>query len=737
MAEGFDPYHKWLGIPPKDQPPNHYRLLGIELFESDPEVIDMAASRLMSHLQELASGPDLKYSQKLLNEIAAARRYLLKPEAKEAYDRQLKASQPKTPPKREPPAPKPPPAPPKEPAKPARPEPPPAKSFPEISVHDPPKVAKERKPQPRKKKPSSSSVDLADSGYLAELEKTAGESAENADPPKTIASIDLESSKRRASAVPSIDADPEANTTAVEEEPTWSNVHRMWLLVGGGAVAILLVVLVFGLFTSDDETGQSSRKSAATRRKESTDSSTLSRPRLVFNWAPNERGNARLMINGEAKDVTAEGALEFELDEGSYRFRIEREGFEPIDGSGSLVAGITREYSPTWKRVSPPPEAKTFKPQTPPVKPAEPAKPTASKPPAPPAKNAAKAKSEAQQKKQVSKPPPKVNFFADWPKALHLPPSRSANGDDSLSEMQLATMHGSQGRSLQVSLLGGNTVLGDVGRFVLSHSNDNQHEKYVVKHVGKAAGEIPVAAFTLRKDDSHSGHSLTFAWSKGVRVPRVDRLRNCLLKVAIGGKERTSPLRRTVKSDPVPLASPGGGILSQRPVDAMPERSLLRLQITALTGPKPYQHTYEDVAIAADGNQVILLQEGENPIHSRVQLKLKADRIEIESRILYHNAATNDQEVFSPRVGKRQLETFRQRKQQLDLQRAALGDPGRDEAKRAQINQLAAASNRVGAQVRYLEGLIRLCEQQHSQVLAHFRLTATIDGHQVCLARSD
>ena len=43
MAEGFDPYHKWLGIPPKDQPPNHYRLLGIELFESDPEVIDMAA----------------------------------------------------------------------------------------------------------------------------------------------------------------------------------------------------------------------------------------------------------------------------------------------------------------------------------------------------------------------------------------------------------------------------------------------------------------------------------------------------------------------------------------------------------------------------------------------------------------------------------------------------------------------------------------------------------------------
>ena len=25
----FDPYHIWLGIPPEDQPPSHYRLLAI------------------------------------------------------------------------------------------------------------------------------------------------------------------------------------------------------------------------------------------------------------------------------------------------------------------------------------------------------------------------------------------------------------------------------------------------------------------------------------------------------------------------------------------------------------------------------------------------------------------------------------------------------------------------------------------------------------------------------------
>ena len=40
MSENFNPYHKWLGIPHNHQPPNHYRLLGIEDFELAPEDMD-------------------------------------------------------------------------------------------------------------------------------------------------------------------------------------------------------------------------------------------------------------------------------------------------------------------------------------------------------------------------------------------------------------------------------------------------------------------------------------------------------------------------------------------------------------------------------------------------------------------------------------------------------------------------------------------------------------------------
>jgi formylglycine-generating enzyme required for sulfatase activity len=90
MAKAFDPYHVWLGIAPAEQPANHYRLLGINLFESDPEVIDNAADRQMVHLRSFQLGKQAELSQRLLNEMAAAKVCLLRPEKKAAYDQQLR-----------------------------------------------------------------------------------------------------------------------------------------------------------------------------------------------------------------------------------------------------------------------------------------------------------------------------------------------------------------------------------------------------------------------------------------------------------------------------------------------------------------------------------------------------------------------------------------------------------------------------------------------------------------------
>jgi hypothetical protein len=92
MSDLFNGYHVWLGIPLNEQPPNHYRLLGIALFETDLDVIDHAADRQMAHVRTFQSGRHGALSQQLLNELAGARLCLLDSHRKHDYDQQLRAT---------------------------------------------------------------------------------------------------------------------------------------------------------------------------------------------------------------------------------------------------------------------------------------------------------------------------------------------------------------------------------------------------------------------------------------------------------------------------------------------------------------------------------------------------------------------------------------------------------------------------------------------------------------------
>jgi hypothetical protein len=86
----FDPYHKWLGIPPEEQPPTRYRLLGLHDFESDPEVILGAVMRQSAHLKTYQLGQHAALTQELLNEVSAAKVCLLDTQKKAAYDAELR-----------------------------------------------------------------------------------------------------------------------------------------------------------------------------------------------------------------------------------------------------------------------------------------------------------------------------------------------------------------------------------------------------------------------------------------------------------------------------------------------------------------------------------------------------------------------------------------------------------------------------------------------------------------------
>jgi len=92
MSTQFDPYYSWLGIPPAEQPPNHYRLLGITLFEPNEDVIQNGLDQRMMHLRSFSGGPRGREAERLITEVSQAGVCLLRRDRRQAYDTQLKTS---------------------------------------------------------------------------------------------------------------------------------------------------------------------------------------------------------------------------------------------------------------------------------------------------------------------------------------------------------------------------------------------------------------------------------------------------------------------------------------------------------------------------------------------------------------------------------------------------------------------------------------------------------------------
>ena len=93
MSDNFNPYHKWLGIPLNQQPPNYYRLLGLEQGECDSDVIANAAEQRMRHLKSIPTDPYGDLSRSLIDEISRACNCLLDSEQKTTYDTLLQTQQ--------------------------------------------------------------------------------------------------------------------------------------------------------------------------------------------------------------------------------------------------------------------------------------------------------------------------------------------------------------------------------------------------------------------------------------------------------------------------------------------------------------------------------------------------------------------------------------------------------------------------------------------------------------------
>lgn len=89
MSSGFNPYHKWLGIPVEKCPPTYYDLLQISVSERDRAVIQMAVERQKTHLEQFRLGKQAKLVDRLKYELDEAELTLLNQEMREEYDQRV------------------------------------------------------------------------------------------------------------------------------------------------------------------------------------------------------------------------------------------------------------------------------------------------------------------------------------------------------------------------------------------------------------------------------------------------------------------------------------------------------------------------------------------------------------------------------------------------------------------------------------------------------------------------
>jgi len=90
LSDGFNPYAQWLGLPAENAPQDHYELLGLERYESDPQRIAAAADKRLAQVRGFRPGPHARLWSQLLDELGAAKKCLLDAASKDEYDQRLR-----------------------------------------------------------------------------------------------------------------------------------------------------------------------------------------------------------------------------------------------------------------------------------------------------------------------------------------------------------------------------------------------------------------------------------------------------------------------------------------------------------------------------------------------------------------------------------------------------------------------------------------------------------------------
>jgi len=296
MTEQIDPYHRWLGIRPEEQPADHYRLLALARFEDDPEVIRDAAEQRIRHVRSYQLGQHRRLSQKILNELAAAKACLLDNARKAEYDRKLRQ---------------------------------------EVTAGEkrhPPALPPRGEPSP-----ASSTAPLAPSVAIE-----VGEPAMSSN----VGSRASTGHRDRKVGQPTFWRSP-AGIGAAVAVGLAALVLLLWLVAPRGSNEV-------DGGTAEPKVPPPAPPSETVSKGKGPAPPATDTPALVFSWPVSERKDATLSIDGETKPLPQAGdeSLRIPVNPGRHTVRVERSGFEPIDFANVLlVAGQTKTLRLAWQRV--------------------------------------------------------------------------------------------------------------------------------------------------------------------------------------------------------------------------------------------------------------------------------------------------------------------------------------------------------------------------------------------------
>jgi len=700
MTEKFDPYYKWLGVPPRDQPPHHYRLLGIELFENDRDVIDAAANRVMAYLKELATGDEAEYSQDLLNEVSRARICLLNRNKKKAYDEELRADLK-------------------------------LKEIPK------PKVAK-----PAAKPPAKRRKEATQEGASPPL------------PPseKPWPGIRVEEPAPKSPVAETVFAESDESD---DEEIAATSRSKLIAVVaagiGGVLLAGLIVTLVF-LFSSGDnrvasghnggvQNGLGGDPQSHSEQDRGTDIDTD--PQTDPEASPKLDTDPETDINTDPQ-VEPDAPLKPETDPETDPAPISKantkppsEGetkpeTEPDDSTSSDIASKLPDWAA--KPEDPDDGSSTSDPSAGNVF----AKPEDE--PTPDDTTVAKVDlpdvDPPKKKPAVPKPStkPKLQPFEDFPQVISLPGLEDA---DAMTEQVLGPIHCRPSDLCFIKLRGGKKAIKGDQAFLMRNADDGLAERdwEVFSRDDESEPETKIAHLSLN-DQSQ----LTFQWQPEAKtLPLSAQLRNCVLSLSCGGQSRVATLREATQVEGMALELDKPATDGRWTLDSVPDPSAVKIEIVGVQGS---EYTVQPAAVmeAHRGEAWIDLKEGGGVLSLKVETEMRRN---VEMTVTPHLKMPPDgkPQRFNARAFAQALNQMKAQLAQSPfviqtMKRAATQATGREKTQMDQrVAQLELAQAELQANVENAQKLDQLVKGTNGAVQVQFRVFYDADGSEVELMR--